>query len=309
VNPHDSSTPPSSISPASKIVLYSNWQSSCSWRVRFALNLKGLTNTFLTHPKYLHHYYYRIPYEYKAVDLAKGEHLTPEFEKLNPLHLVPVLVDGDFVVSDSYAILMYLEEKYPENALLPVDLRLRALNLQGKSVWRYLIRTLVCDYAWNCVLVPQAANIISSSVQPLVMLGVLVCIGFIWLVLKLIEEKVGPEERLSWAQYNIDKGFIALEKLLKNSSGKYATGDKIYMEEERKRRNDYILTTEDLRTQTNRRCHLQADVFLAPQIAIAARRFNMDMSKYPTLSMIFESCKALSEFEASLPERQPDAIQ
>ncbi|KAG5538557.1 hypothetical protein RHGRI_019215 [Rhododendron griersonianum] len=256
VNPHDSSTPPSSISPASKIVLYSNWQSSCSWRVRFALNLKGL------------------PYEYKAVDLAKGEHLTPEFEKLNPLHLVPVLVDGDFVVSDSYAILMYLEEKYPENALLPVDLRLRALNL-------------------------QAANIISSSVQPLVMLG----------VLKLIEEKVGPEERLSWAQYNIDKGFIALEKLLKNSSGKYATGDKIFMEEERKRRNDYILTTEDLRTQTNRRCHLQADVFLAPQIAIAARRFNMDMSKYPTLSMIFESCKALSEFKASLPERQPDAIQ
>ncbi|KAI8545320.1 hypothetical protein RHMOL_Rhmol07G0031500 [Rhododendron molle] len=289
VNPHDSSTPPSSISPASKVVLYSNWQSSCSWRVRFALNLKGL------------------PYEYKAVDLAKGEHLTPEFEKLNPLHFVPVLVDGDFVVSDSYAILMvgiiefmrvcfvgiffdhalnrvfglkmllfgqYLEEKYPENALLPVDLRLRALNL-------------------------QAANIISSSVQPLTMLG----------VQKLIEEKVGPEEQLSWAQYNIDKGFIALEKLLENSSGKYATGDKIYMEEERKRRNDYILTTEDLRTQTNRRCHLQADVFLAPQIAIAARRFNMDMSKYPTLSMIFESCKALSEFEASLPERQPDAIQ
>lgn len=42
---------------------------------------------------------------------------------------------------------------------------------------------LVCDYAWNCVLVPQAANIISSSVQPLIMLGVLVCIGCIWLVL------------------------------------------------------------------------------------------------------------------------------
>ncbi|KAH7862455.1 hypothetical protein Vadar_005033 [Vaccinium darrowii] len=116
VNPHDSSPPPdSSISSASKLVLYSNWQSSCSWRVRFALNLKGL------------------PYEYKAVDLAKGEHLTPEFEKLNPRHFVPVLVDGDFVVSDSYAILMYLEEKYPQNALLPVDLRLRALNLQSQE--------------------------------------------------------------------------------------------------------------------------------------------------------------------------------
>jgi len=156
VNPHDSSPPPdSSISSASKLVLYSNWQSSCSWRVRFALNLKGL------------------PYEYKAVDLAKGEHLTPEFEKLNPRHFVPVLVDGDCVVSDSYAILMYLEEKYPQNALLPVDLRLRALNL-------------------------QAASIISSSIQPLIMVG----------VLKLIEEKVGPEERLSWTQHNIDKGFV-----------------------------------------------------------------------------------------------------
>nr|XP_016514590.1 PREDICTED: uncharacterized protein LOC107831340 isoform X2 [Nicotiana tabacum] len=53
----------------SKIILYSFWQSSCSWRVRFALNLK-------------------------------------EFEKLNPLHYVPVLVDGDVVISDSYAILL-----------------------------------------------------------------------------------------------------------------------------------------------------------------------------------------------------------
>ncbi|KAL7203680.1 hypothetical protein ACSBR2_016861 [Camellia fascicularis] len=199
----------SSTSTPSKLVLYSHWQSSCSWRVLFALNLKGL------------------PYEYRAVDLVKGEQFTPEFEKLNPLHFVPVLVDGDLVVSDSFAILLYLEEKYPQNALLPADPRLKALNLQ-----------------------------------------------------KLIEEKVGPEERLSWAQNNIEKGFIALEKLLKDSSGKYATGDKVYM----------------------------ADVFLAPQIAIAAKRFNIDMSKFPTLSMIFESCQALPEFQASLPDRQPDAM-
>ncbi|KAA3462172.1 glutathione S-transferase zeta class-like [Gossypium australe] len=71
-----------------KLALYSYWQSSCSWRVRFALNLKG------------------ISYEYKAVNLSKGEQFTPEFEKLNPLHFVPVLVDGDVVVSDSYAILL-----------------------------------------------------------------------------------------------------------------------------------------------------------------------------------------------------------
>lgn len=217
----------SSTSTPSKLVLYSYWQSSCSWRVLFALNLKGL------------------PYEYRAVDLVKGEQFTPEFEKLNPLHFVPVLVDGDLVVSDSFAILLYLEEKYPQNALLPADPRLKALNL-------------------------QAASIVSSSIQPLIMMS----------MQKLIEEKVGPEERLSWAQNNIEKGFIALEKLLKDSSGKYATGDKVYM----------------------------ADVFLAPQIAIAAKRFNIDMSKFPTLSMIFESCQALPEFQASLPDRQPDAM-
>lgn len=71
-----------------KLKLYSHWQSSCSWRVRFALNLKGLS------------------YDYKAVNLAKGEQFSPEFEKLNPLHFVPVLVDDDIVVSDSYAILL-----------------------------------------------------------------------------------------------------------------------------------------------------------------------------------------------------------
>ncbi|XP_039155386.1 glutathione S-transferase zeta class-like [Eucalyptus grandis] len=64
------------------------------------------------------------------------------------MHLVPALVDGDFVVSDSYAILLYLEEKYPQKALLPRDPRLKALNL-------------------------QAASIISSSIQPLQMLTVL----------------------------------------------------------------------------------------------------------------------------------------
>ncbi|XP_017977520.1 PREDICTED: glutathione S-transferase 2 isoform X6 [Theobroma cacao] len=143
---------------SSKLVLYSYWQSSCSWRVRFALNLKGLS------------------YEYKAVNLAKGEQFTPDFEKLNPLHFVPVLVDGDVVVSDSYAILMYLEEKYPQRTLLPADPQQKALNLQ-----------------------------------------------------KYLEEKVGLEERLLFVQTNIEKGFLALEKLLKDFVGKYATGEEVYM--------------------------------------------------------------------------------
>ncbi|XP_052879314.1 glutathione S-transferase zeta class-like isoform X2 [Gossypium arboreum] len=192
-----------------KLALYSYWQSSCSWRVRFALNLKG------------------ISYEYKAVNLSKGEQFTPEFEKLNPLHFVPVLDDGDVVVSDSYAILLYLEEKYPQIALLPADPQLKALNLQ-----KYLV------------------------------------------------QKVGPQESLLFAQTNVEKGFNALEKLLKDINGKYASGDEVYM----------------------------ADVFMAPQIAVAMQRFKIDMSKYPRLCRIFESLKALPEFLDASPERQPDAV-
>ncbi|CAK9186516.1 unnamed protein product [Ilex paraguariensis] len=76
-----------------------------------------------------------LPYEYRAVNLVKGEQFSPEFEKLNPLRCVPVLVDGDFVLSDSSAILLYLEEKYLQNALLPVDPKLRAVNLQVSWTW------------------------------------------------------------------------------------------------------------------------------------------------------------------------------
>ncbi|KAK9910745.1 hypothetical protein M0R45_034693 [Rubus argutus] len=212
---------------SSKLVLYSFWQSSCSWRVRFALNLKGLS------------------YEYKPVNLAKGEQFSPDFERVNPLHFVPVLVDGNTVVSDSYAILLYLEEKYPQRPLLPADPRLKALNLQG-------------------------ASIISSSIQPLHMLS----------MLKYLEEKVGPEESLSWAQLHIEKGFLALEKLLKDFAGRFATGNEVYL----------------------------SDVFLAPQISIATTRFNINMSTFPSLSRLNESYKGLPEFQASSPERQPDAV-
>ncbi|KAL3814912.1 hypothetical protein ACJIZ3_016180 [Penstemon smallii] len=72
----------------------------------------------------------------------------------------------------------------------------------------------------------------------------------------------------------------ALEKLLSHFACRYATGNEVSM----------------------------ADVFLAPQIAVATSRFNVDMSKFPILSKIYESCKALPEFQASLPVRQPDAV-
>jgi glutathione S-transferase len=61
-----------------------------------------------------------LPFELVTIHLD-GDHLEPEFVAMNPFHRVPVLVDGDFTVVESLAILDYLEAKYPEPAMLPKD--------------------------------------------------------------------------------------------------------------------------------------------------------------------------------------------
>ncbi|XP_040989082.1 glutathione S-transferase zeta class-like isoform X1 [Juglans microcarpa x Juglans regia] len=208
-----------------QLKLYSYHRSSCSYRVRTALNLKGLK------------------YEYKAVDLLKGEQFSPEFTELNPIGYVPVLVDGEIIVSDSFAIIMYLEEKYPQHPLLPQDLQKIGINY-------------------------QAANIVSSSIQPFQNLA----------TLKYIEEKVGPGEDLSWAKHHITKGFAALEKLLKGHAGRYATGDEVFL----------------------------ADLFLAPQMHGSIKRFNVDMTQFPLLSRLNEEYNKIPAFQDAMPENQPD---
>ncbi|RAQ13955.1 glutathione S-transferase family protein [Burkholderia cepacia] len=65
-------------------------------------------------------------FEFVSVNLLQGEHKRPEFLRLNPAGKVPVLVDGDLVIPESAAIVLYLADKYPEKALLPVDQALRA---------------------------------------------------------------------------------------------------------------------------------------------------------------------------------------
>ncbi|MFS7943035.1 putative glutathione transferase [Helianthus anomalus] len=100
-----------------KLQLYSNHRSSCSFRVRIALNLKGFhfsafsplmlaTNHYIlilsfivTKPVNIIHY------DYKPVNLLKGEQ-KPLFLKLNPIGYVPALVDGDLVIVDSFALIM-----------------------------------------------------------------------------------------------------------------------------------------------------------------------------------------------------------
>ena len=92
------------------IRLYSYWRSSSAYRVRIALNLKGLD------------------YEMVPVSLAPGvsEHRQAEYRKVNPQMLVPFLEDGDVAIGQSMAILEYLEETYPETSLLPAEEPLRS---------------------------------------------------------------------------------------------------------------------------------------------------------------------------------------
>jgi maleylacetoacetate isomerase len=90
--------------------LYSYWRSSAAYRVRIALNLKGLEH------------------EIVPVNMLKdgGEQLGDAYKQINPQGLVPTLVDGDITLTQSLAILEYLEEQYPQVNLLPGDIGARA---------------------------------------------------------------------------------------------------------------------------------------------------------------------------------------
>ena len=63
----------------------------------------------------------KLEFEPIVVNLDRGEQLKPEFLELNPFHHVPILVDEDFRIIESLAIMDYLEAKYPEISLLPSD--------------------------------------------------------------------------------------------------------------------------------------------------------------------------------------------
>lgn len=87
------------------LTLYTYWRSSAAYRVRIALNLKGLA------------------YEARPVHLVNdgGEHLKADYRDISPQAQLPTLVDGDRVVRQSMAILEYLDEIHPDPALMPAD--------------------------------------------------------------------------------------------------------------------------------------------------------------------------------------------
>ncbi|CAI2316013.1 unnamed protein product [Caenorhabditis sp. 36 PRJEB53466] len=155
-------------------ILYSSWKSSCAWRVRIALALKD------------------IEYEYRPVDLNSEESKNnPEFVKHNPARKVPTLVINGLSLTESLAIIEYLDEAYPEPPFLPKELEKRA---RARAVSLHIV----------------------SGIHPLQSLG----------VNRMLNEKepgLGDE----WVCHFITKGFKALEELLKRHSGKFCVGDQL----------------------------------------------------------------------------------
>ncbi len=118
------------------------FRSSAAWRCRIAFNLKS------------------VAYEFRPVHLRRKEQMTPSFIGLNPQGLVPVLEAGDLAISQSLAIIEWLDESFPEPPLLPVERDRRAEvrafaqiiacdihPLQNLRVLEYLGRNLGADQA------------------------------------------------------------------------------------------------------------------------------------------------------------------
>src|SRR5690606_11283066 len=102
--------------------LYGYFRSSAAYRVRIALNLKGLD------------------YEHVSDHLLKdgGQQFSESYKSLNPTSLIPTLVDGELAIGQSMAILEYLEETHPKPALLPSD-------AAGRARVRAIAQTIACD--------------------------------------------------------------------------------------------------------------------------------------------------------------------
>ena len=158
----------------SRAVLYDYFRSSAAYRVRIALNLKG------------------VDYESRAVDLREGAQRSDDYRRLNPQGLVPMLeIDGQRL-TQSLAILVYLDQRFPEPPLVPRD------PADGAHV-RALARLVACD------------------IHPLNNLR----------VLNYLKGELGqPQEAVdAWYRHWIAGGLSALEALAAPRAGAFLFGD------------------------------------------------------------------------------------
>ncbi len=161
----------------SNFVLYNYFRSSASFRVRIGM------------------YWKQLPFEYKAVHLLKdgGEQHQANYKVLNPAGEVPTLVHGSVVISQSLAILQYLDQVHPSAPLFSTQPQLRA------HVWQF------CE-SINCA-------------QPLQNLKVMQYLES--------EMKVEKSAVQTWTRHWITSNLEVCEKVLKIHSGRYSFGDKV----------------------------------------------------------------------------------
>ena len=157
-----------------ELVLHGYWRSGTSYRTRIALNIKG------------------VSYRNVAHDLRLGDQRSEAFLALNPQGLVPALVAGDKVLTQSSAILEWLEETYSEPPLLPRE-------PDARAIVRAMAMTIACD------------------IHPLNNLRVLSALG----------RDFGADDaaKSTWAGHWITEGFTALERMINEHGGRYAFGD------------------------------------------------------------------------------------
>jgi maleylacetoacetate isomerase len=155
------------------MILYDYFRSSAAYRVRIALNLKGLT----AERKYIH--------------LRKGDQRGADYRAINAQGLVPTLDLGGVRLTQSLAIIEYLDEKYPEPPLVP-------RNAEDRAFARAIALSIACD------------------IHPLNNLRILQYLG------KQLE--VEEPKRDEWYRHWVKEGFDALEKQLAQRSGPYALG-------------------------------------------------------------------------------------
>jgi maleylpyruvate isomerase len=156
------------------LTLHGYWRSSAAYRVRIALNLKGLD-------------YAQVPH-----DLRRNRHQADDYRALNPQRLVPALDTGEAVLTQSPAILEWLEETHPEPALLPA-------SPQARAIVRSMCALIACD------------------IHPLNNLR----------VLRELKSDFGADAaRLDlWARGWIAEGFTALEVMVEKHGGGFCFGD------------------------------------------------------------------------------------